>query len=133
MTSTTPFIESAAGVEAGGRTGLTALVTALLFILPLFALPFFKATPSFAIYPVLILVGTMMFSELRYIDYDDPAMQYSTFFTVLGMPLTYSITDGLILGALVYVVVKMMNGRLQETSKGMMVLAGIGILLFFFL
>jgi len=74
MTSTTPFIESAAGVEAGGRTGLTALVTALLFVLPLFALPFFKAIPSFAIYPVLILVGTMMFSELRFINYDDPAV-----------------------------------------------------------
>ena len=133
MTSTTPFIESAAGVEAGGRTGLTALVTALLFILPLFALPFFKSIPSFAIYPVLILVGTMMFSELRAINYDDPAMQYSTFFTVIGMPLTYSITDGLMLGALVYVVVKVMNNEIKETSKGMMVLAGIGILLFFFL
>ncbi|AKF25251.1 guanine permease [Sulfurovum lithotrophicum] len=133
VTSTTPFIESAAGVEAGGRTGLTALVTALLFILPLFALPFFKAIPSFAIYPVLILVGTMMFSELRSINYDDPAMQYSTFFTVLGMPMTYSITDGLMLGALVYVAVKVMNGEMQEISKGMIALAGIAILLFFFL
>ncbi|BAF71815.1 NCS2 family permease [Sulfurovum sp. NBC37-1] len=133
VTSTTPFIESAAGVEAGGRTGLTALVTALLFILPLFALPFFKAIPSFAIYPVLILVGTMMFSELRSINYDDPAMQYSTFFTVLGMPMTYSITDGLMLGALVYVVVKVMKGKIRETSKGMIALAGIAVLLFFFL
>lgn len=132
VTSTTPFIESAAGVEAGGRTGLTALVTALLFILPLFALPFFKAIPSFAIYPVLILVGTMMFSELRAINYNDPAMQYSTFFTVIGMPLTYSITDGLMLGALVYTVVKVMNGEIQQMSKGMIVLATIGILLFFF-
>ncbi|SFV51724.1 Guanine-hypoxanthine permease [hydrothermal vent metagenome] len=133
MTSTTPFIESAAGVEAGGRTGLTALVTALLFILPLFALPFFKAIPSFAIYPVLILVGTMMFSELRSINYDDPAMQYSTFFTVLGMPITYSITDGLMLGAVIYVMVKMMQGEIIKVSKGMMVLAAIAVLLFFFL
>jgi len=133
MTSTTPFIESAAGVEAGGRTGLTALVTALLFILPLFALPFFKAIPSFAIYPVLILVGTMMFSELRSINYDDPAMQYSTFFTVLGMPITYSITDGLMLGAVIYVMVKMMQGEIRKVSKGMMVLAAIAVLLFFFL
>jgi len=133
VTSTTPFIESAAGVEAGGRTGLTALVTALLFILPLFALPFFKAIPAFAIYPVLILVGTMMFSELRAINYDDPAMQYSTFFTVIGMPLTYSITDGLMLGALVYATVKVMNGEIKHMSKGMIALAAIGILLFFFL
>ena len=133
VTSTTPFIESAAGVEAGGRTGLTAVVTALLFFLPLFALPFFKAIPSFAIYPVIILVGTMMFSELRAINYDDPAMKYSTFFTVLGMPLTYSITDGLMLGALVYVAVKVMDGKIKETSKGMLALALIGVLLFFFL
>jgi len=133
VTSTTPFIESAAGVEAGGRTGLTAVVTALLFFLPLFALPFFKAIPSFAIYPVIILVGTMMFSELRAINYDDPAMQYSTFFTVLGMPMTYSITDGLMLGALVYVAVKVMDGKIKETSKGMLALAAISILLFFFL
>jgi len=133
VTSTTPFIESAAGVEAGGRTGLTALVTALLFILPLFALPFFKAIPSFAIYPVLILVGTMLFSELRYIDYDDAAMQYSTFFTVLGMPLTYSITDGLMLGALVYVAVKLLDGGGKETSRGMLALAAVGLLVFFFL
>ena len=133
MTSTTPFIESAAGVEAGGRTGLTALVTALLFVLPLFALPFFKAIPSFAIYPVLILVGTMMFSELRFINYDDPAMQYSTFFTVLGMPITYSITNGLMLGAVIYVMVKMMQGEIRKVSKGMMVLAAIALLLFFFL
>jgi len=133
VTSTTPFIESAAGVEAGGRTGLTAVVTALLFFLPLFALPFFKAIPSFAIYPVIILVGTMMFSELRAINYDDPAMQYSTFFTVLGMPMTYSITDGLMLGALVYVAVKVMDGKIKETSKGMLTLALVGVLLFFFL
>ena len=133
VTSTTPFIESAAGVEAGGRTGLTTVVTALLFLLPLFALPFFKAIPSFAIYPVIILVGTMMFSELRAINYDDPAMLYSTFFTVLGMPMTYSITDGLMLGALVYVAVKVMDGKIKETSKGMLALALIGVLLFFFL
>jgi len=133
VTSTTPFIESAAGVEAGGRTGLTAFVTAILFILPLFALPFFKSIPSFAIYPVLILVGTMMFSELRSINYDDPAMQYSTFFTVLGMPMTYSITDGLMLGALVYAVVKIVNGEMKEISKGMLALSAISILLFFFL
>lgn len=133
VTSTMPFIESAAGVEAGGRTGLTAFVTAMLFFLPLFALPFFKAIPSFAIYPVLILVGTMMFSELRAINYDDPAMKYSTFFTVLGMPMTYSITDGLMLGALVYVAVKIMNREMKQISKGMLMLATISILLFFFL
>jgi AGZA family xanthine/uracil permease-like MFS transporter len=133
VTSTTPFIESAAGVEAGGRTGLTAFVTAMLFFLPLFALPFFKAIPSFAIYPIIILVGTMMFSELKAINYDDSAMKYSTFFTVLGMPFTYSITNGLMLGALVYIAVKVMDGKIKEVSKGMLVLALVGVFLFFFL
>ena len=133
VTSTTPFIESAAGVEAGGRTGLTAFVTAMLFFLPLFTLPFFKAIPSFAIYPIIILVGTMMFSELKAINYDDSAMKYSTFFTVLGMPFTYSITNGLMLGALVYIAVKVMDGKIKEVSKGMLVLALVGVFLFFFL
>ena len=132
VTSTTPFIESAAGVEAGGRTGLAALVTALLFVLPLFLLPFFKAIPSFAIYPVLVLVGALMFSELQAIDFGDPAMRYSTFFTVMGMPLAYSITDGLLLGALVYVSVRLVQGRVLE-NKGMLLLAGVGVALFFFL
>ena len=132
VTSTTPFIENAAGVEAGGRTGLTALVTASLFVLPLFFLPFFKAIPSFAIYPVLILIGAMMFSELKSIDYDDPASLYSTFFMVLGMPLTYSITDGMMLGALAYVAVRLVQGRLME-NKGMIFMAIVGLLLFFVL
>lgn len=132
VTSTTPFIESAAGIEAGGRTGLTALVTALLFVLPLFLLPFFKAIPSFAIYPVLVLVGAVMFSELQAIDYSDPAIRFSTFFTVMGMPLTYSITDGLLLGALVYVAVRLMQGKIKENG-GMLLLAAVGVVLFFFL
>ena len=79
VTSTTSFIESAAGVEEGGRTGLTAVVTGLLFILPLFFLPFFTAIPSSAINPILIVIGVMMFSELQHIDYQDQAIKYSTF------------------------------------------------------
>lgn len=132
VTSTTPFIESATGIEAGGRTGLSALVTALLFVLPLFLLPFFKAIPSFAIYPVLVIVGAVMFSELRSIDFDDPAIRYSTFLMVMGMPLTYSITDGLLLGAMMYVVVRLVQGRGMENG-GMLLLAGAGAALFFLL
>ena len=132
VTSTTPFIESAVGIEAGGRTGVTAIVTALLFILPLFMLPFFKAIPSFAIYPVLVIVGAVMFSELRSIDYSDPAIRYSAFFMVLGMPLTYSITDGLLLGALMYTLVRLFQGRAKENG-GMLLLAAVAVLLFFFL
>ena len=133
VTSTTAFIESAAGVEAGGRTGLTAVVTGLLFILPLFWLPFFQAIPANAIYPVLILIGVMMFGELQQIDYSDAAVKYSTFFIVLGMPLTYSITDGLLLGALAYVFIRLIQKRFKEIEIAMGVLASVALLVFFVL
>jgi len=133
VTSTTSFIESAAGVEEGGRTGLSAVVVGVLFLLPLFFLPLFKAIPPNAIYPILIVIGIMMFSELQHIDYSDDATKYATFFIVMGMPLTYSITDGLLLGALVYLLVKMMQGRLKDISPAMLILSIAGVAIFFFL
>ncbi|UFS62295.1 NCS2 family permease [Sulfurimonas sp. HSL-3221] len=133
VTSTTAFIESAAGVEAGGRTGLTAVVTGLLFILPLFWLPFFQAIPSNAVYPVLIVIGVMMFGELQHIDYSDAAVKYSTFLIVLGMPLTYSITDGLLLGSLAYVFIRLIQGRFRQIDIAMGVLAAVALLVFFVL
>ena len=133
VTSTTAFIESAAGVEEGGRTGLTAVVTGLLFLLPLFLLPLFKAIPSNAIYPVLVVIGIMMFSELKNIDYDDEAIKYATFFIVIGMPLTYSITNGLLLGSLAYLLVKIVTNKTKEISPAMLILGIAGIAIFFFL
>jgi len=133
VTSTTAFIESAAGVEEGGRTGLTAVVTGLLFLLPLFLLPLFKAIPSNAIYPVLVVIGIMMFSELKNIDYDDEAIKYATFFIVIGMPLTYSITNGLLLGSLAYLLVKIVTNKTKEISPAMLILGISGIAIFFFL
>ncbi len=133
VTSTTSFIESAAGVEEGGRTGLSAIVVGLLFILPLFLLPFFKAIPANAIYPILIVIGVMMFSELKNIDYDNQALKYSTFFIVMGMPLTYSITNGLLLGALVYIAINLFSGKIRESPLAMVILALVGILIFFVL
>jgi len=133
VTSTTAFIESAAGVEEGGRTGLTAVVVGLLFILTLFFLPFFKAIPSNAIYPILIVIGVMMFSELQHIDYEDRAVKFSAFFIVLGMPLTYSITDGLLLGALVFAFVRIVEGRYRDIGMAMSILALVALLVFFIL
>lgn len=133
VTSTTAFIESAAGVEEGGRTGLSAVFTGLLFTLPLFFLPLFEAIPSFAIYPVLVIVGALMFSELGNIDYSDQAVKYTTFFIVLMMPLTYSITDGLMFGALVYVVVSLVQKRFDVLKTAMGLMSVIGILLLFVL
>lgn len=133
VTSTTAFIESAAGVEEGGKTGLTAVTVGVLFLLPLFFLPLFQAIPANAIYPILIVIGIMMFSELQYIDYSDNAIKYATFFIVLGMPLTYSITDGLLLGALVYIFVNIFQGKVRDISPAMFILAIAGIGIFFFL
>ncbi len=133
VTSTTSFIESAAGVEEGGRTGLSAVVVGALFILPLFLLPFFKSIPPNAIYPILIVIGLMMFSELKNIDYDNDAIKFSAFFIVLGMPLTYSITNGLLLGALIYVLVNVFKGETKEISPAMGILAAVGVLIFFIL
>ncbi|KYJ87209.1 NCS2 family permease [Sulfurovum riftiae] len=133
VTSTTAFIESAAGVEEGGRTGLTAVVTGLLFILTLFFLPFFKAIPSNAIYPILIVIGVMMFSELQHINYKDRAVKFSAFFIVLGMPLTYSITNGLLLGALVFAFVRIIEGEYREIGMAMSILALVALLVFFVL
>ena len=133
VTSTTSFIESAAGVEEGGRTGLTAVVVGVLFLLPLFFLPFFSAIPSNAIYPILIVIGMMMFGELKHIDYDDSAVKYGSFFIVMGMPLTYSITNGLLLGALVFAFVRIIEGRYRDIGIAMGVLASIALLVFFVL
>jgi len=133
VTSTTAFIESAAGVEEGGRTGLTSVFTALFFLLPLFLLPFFEAIPSFAIYPIIVVVGSYMFSELRHIDYDDVATKYATFFIVLMMPLTYSITNGLMIGAFVYVVIKLFQKEFYVLKSAMGLMAFIAIILFFVL
>ena len=133
VTSSTAFIESAVGVEEGGRTGLTAIFTALFFVLPLFFLPFFKAIPSFAIYPILVVVGSYMFSELKHINYSDYATRYATFFIVLMMPLTYSITDGLMIGSFIYVVVKLFERDFSVLKSAMMLMSIIALILFFVL
>ena len=133
VSSTTSFIESAAGVEEGGRTGLSAVVTGLLFLLPLFFLPLFKSIHPNAIYPVLVIVGALMFSELKNINYKDPAIKFSTFFMVLMMPLTYSITNGLMFGAFMYIIIRLIEGEFREIKTAMGMLALIGILIFYIL
>ena len=126
----TAFAESASGVEAGGRTGLTAVVVALCFILTLFMLPIFRAIPDNAIYPVLVMVGILMFSELGKIDYSDVGILIPAFFIVMLMPLTYSITNGLCFGFLSYLFVRLLQRRFSDINLGVLVLAGISLLVF---
>ena len=132
VSTTTAFIESASGVEEGGRTGLTALVTGLFFILTLFLLPLFKAIPPNAIYPILVMVGILMFSELANIDFNDRATATATFFIVLLMPLTYSITTGLAFGFISYLVLKVVEGKFKDINIGVIVLALISLLVFIY-
>lgn len=130
VSTTTSFAESASGVEAGGRTGLTAVFTGLLFLLTLFMLPFFKAIPSNAIYPVLVMVGVLMFSELVKINFKDSAIALSVFFIVILMPLTYSITTGLSFGFVAYFFVRLIKREFEYINLGITVLAFIGLLSF---
>ncbi len=133
VTSTTSFIESAAGVEAGGRTGLTAIFTGLLFIFTIFMLPFFKAIPNAAIYPVLVVVGALMFSEISRIDFSDKATTLAAFFMIMMMPLSYSITNGLRRGSLVVVAARLAQGTPGKIEKAVWIFAATGVLLLFIL
>ncbi|MBP3225060.1 MAG: NCS2 family permease [Campylobacter sp.] len=126
----TAFAESASGVEAGGRTGLTAVFAAICFILTLFMLPLFKAIPSNAIYPVLVMVGILMFSELGKLDYSDIGILIPAFFIVMLMPFTYSITNGLSFGFISYLLVRLVQRRFSDINLGVLVLAGISALVF---
>ncbi len=130
--TTTSFIESAAGVEEGGRTGLTAVVTGLLFLLPIFFLPVFRAIPANAVNPILVMVGVLMFSELGKINFADPAVLIASFLTVLLMPLTYSITLGLSAGFVMYLLVLVIQRRWKDINLGVITLAIIGLLAFIF-
>ncbi len=132
VSTTTSFIESASGVEEGGRTGLTALFTALFFVSTLFMLPLFQAIPSPAIYPVLVVVGVLMFTELGNMDFEnmDLATAAAVFFTVMLMPLTYSITNGLSAGFVTYVILKLIAGKAKELDFGVYLIAGLSFLVF---
>ncbi|EAK0446360.1 NCS2 family permease [Campylobacter sp. CNRCH_2015_0814] len=126
----TAFVESSAGVEAGGRTGLTALVTAICFIFTLFLLPVFKAIPANSIYPILVLVGVLMFMEVANINFKDKAIAVSAFFIIIMMPLTYSITTGFAFGFIAYLFMRIMQKEFDKINLGIIVLSAISLLVF---
>jgi len=130
VSTTTSFVESAAGVEEGGRTGLTAVATGLFFILTLFMMPLFKAIPENAIYPVLVMVGVLMFSELSHVNFKDTAIAVSTFLIVIMMPLTFSITNGLAFGLISYLIVKLIKKEYQDINFGIVFLTFISLIVF---
>lgn len=132
VTSVTAFIESATGIEQGGRTGLTAVFTGLLFISTLFMLPLFQALPQNAIYPILVIVGILMFSELGKVVFkeSDLATNAAIFLIVLLMPLTYSITTGVAAGFVVFVALKLVKKEFQDLNLGIIIIALISGLVF---
>lgn len=112
----TTFVESASGVAEGGRTGLTSFVTAMLFIVSLLFAPLFGVIPSFATAPALIIVGLFMMEAVLKIDFADYTEGLPAFLTIVMMPLTYSISDGLMFGVISYVVLKLATKRFKDLN-----------------
>lgn len=121
--TTTSYIESAAGVSAGGRTGLTAIVTAVLFLLALFFAPLAGSVPAFATAPALLFVAVLMASGMAEIDWDDITVAAPVVVTALAMPLTYSIATGIAFGFITWVAAKTLAGRFRELNGMLVALA----------
>jgi AGZA family xanthine/uracil permease-like MFS transporter len=128
----TTYVESASGVAEGGRTGLTSLSTAGMFLLALFLSPMFLMVPGAATAPALILVGSFMMSPILKINFDDYTESIPVFLTIIMMPLAYSIAEGIVFGMLAYVVLKLLSGRTREISWIMYVLTILFLMKFFF-
>jgi len=126
----TTYVESAAGVSEGGRTGLTSLTTAGLFIIALFFAPIFTMVPAAATAPALILVGFFMMSPILNIDFNNFTESIPAFITIIMMPLSYSIAEGIVFGMISYVLLKVITGKFRDISVVMIVLAVLFILKF---
>ena len=133
--TTTTFVESASGVTEGGRTGLTAVTTAILFGLSLFLSPIFLAIPSFATAPALIIVGFYMLTNVVNIDFNDIAEAIPCYICILAMPFFYSISEGISMGVISYVALNLITGKVKDKKiSGLMyVLAVLFILKYIFL
>lgn len=127
----TTYVESASGVAEGGKTGLTSLTTALLFLLALFFAPLFTMVPGAATAAALVLVGFFMMSPIIKINFDDFTESIPAFITIIVMPLTYSIAEGIVFGMLAFVLLKLLTGKVKDISLIMVILAALFVLKFF--
>lgn len=128
----TTYIESATGVSEGGLTGFTAVVVAALSSLSIFFIPLLATIPAFATAPALLVVGVLMIRNVRLIRWDDPAESIPSFLTILLMPLTYSIGEGLSVGFITYPLIKTFQGKAHEISFTVWILARVFVLRFIF-
>lgn len=126
----TTFVESAAGVNEGGRSGLTAFTAGVCFLAALFFAPFFLAIPAAATAPVLVLVGLMMMSSVLKVNFNDYGESIPAFVCIIMMPLSYSISDGIVLGHLTYILIHTVSGNFKKVSVGMYVLGACFLLKF---
>ena len=126
----TTFVESSAGVAAGGRTGLTSIVVAFLFLVSLFLAPIFLAIPAFATAPALVVVGFLMVSSLLRIDFEDFTEAVPAFIAAIAMPFMYSISEGISMGVISYVIINLVTGayKTKKTSWIIYALAVIFVL-----
>ena len=121
--TTTTFVESATGVSEGGRTGLTAITVAVLFLLSLFLSPIFLSIPAFATSPALVVVGFLMLSSVAGIDFSDFSESIPAYITIIAMPFCYSISEGISFGVISYVVINLLTGKREKISPLMYILA----------
>ncbi|MEA1922592.1 MAG: NCS2 family permease [Pseudomonadota bacterium] len=131
-TTTGTYIESAAGIEAGGRTGLTAVVTAAALLLCLFFAPILTAVPAYAYGPALIIVGGMMLSLIGKIDFGDYSEWIPAFITITLMSFTYNLGIGITAGFIIYPIMKIGSGQIRQIHPGMWLLAAVSLLFYLF-
>jgi AGZA family xanthine/uracil permease-like MFS transporter len=131
--TTTTYVESSAGVGAGARTGLASMVTGLLFLVAIFFAPIFTAIPGFATAPALIFVGFLMVSAIVGVDFSDLSEAIPAYLCMLAMPLAYSISEGIAIGVISYVVINLCTGKTKKITPLMYVLAVLFICKYIFL
>ena len=133
VNTTTTYVESAAGVAQGGRTGLTSFVVACCFVVALFFSPLFLSIPASATAPVLIIVGLFMLEPVRKLPLDDYAEAIPAFVCIIMLPLAYSISAGIVLGMSSYVVINVLCGNFKRLSPTMYILAILFVMRYIFL
>lgn len=126
----TSYIESAAGITEGGRSGFVAVVAAICFLLSIFFIPLLSAIPGYATAPALLIVGVLMIGSVTGINWSDPAESIPSFLTILLMPLTYSIAEGLAVGFIAYPLIKAFQGKAQEINWVIWLLAAVFVFRF---
>ena len=131
--TTTVYVESTTGILAGGRTGLTAVIVGILFLLSIFISPLASSIPTYAIAPALVIVGAYMTQSIVDIDWGDFTEYLPAFLLIIFMPFTFSIANGIVIGVIVYPLLKLFTGRLKETTALLWILAAIFILRFVYM